>query len=37
MIVLTLIVIVFNEYFSNFNSVRHNDWFTVTMLYAVMK
>jgi hypothetical protein len=27
----------FNEYFSNFKSVRHNDWFTILLFYGVMK
>ncbi|KAF2621258.1 hypothetical protein BU25DRAFT_495910 [Macroventuria anomochaeta] len=26
----------FNEYFSNFKSVGHNDWFTVFLFYGVM-
>ncbi|KAF2994351.1 hypothetical protein E8E13_000694 [Curvularia kusanoi] len=26
----------FNEYFSNFKSVRHNDWFTLFLFYGVM-
>lgn len=27
----------FNEYFSNFKSVGHNDWFTIFLFYGVMK
>lgn len=27
----------FNEYFSNFKSVKHNDWFTLFLFYGVMK
>lgn len=27
----------FNEYFSNFKSVVHNDWFTIFLFYGVMK
>jgi hypothetical protein len=27
----------FNEYFSDFASVRHNDWFTIFLFYGVMK
>lgn len=27
----------FNEYFSDFASVRHNDWFTLFLFYGVMK
>ncbi|KAH8708561.1 hypothetical protein GQ44DRAFT_627735 [Phaeosphaeriaceae sp. PMI808] len=26
----------FNEYFSNFASVKHNDWFTIFLFYGVM-
>ncbi|KAG9198760.1 hypothetical protein G6514_009624 [Epicoccum nigrum] len=26
----------FNEYFSNFKSVKHNDWFTLFLFYGVM-
>lgn len=27
----------FNEYFSSFKSVSHNDWFTIFLFYGVMK
>lgn len=27
----------FNEYFSNFKSVGHNDWLTLFLFYGVMK
>lgn len=27
----------FNEYFSNFKSIGHNDWFTILLFYGVMK
>jgi hypothetical protein len=27
----------FNEYFSDFASVKHNDWFTIFLFYVVMK
>jgi hypothetical protein len=27
----------FNEYFSGWASVRHNDWFTIFLFYGVMK
>jgi hypothetical protein len=27
----------FNEYFSNFSGIRHNDWFTIFLLWGVMK
>jgi hypothetical protein len=27
----------FNEYFSGFASVKHNDWFTLFLFYGVMK
>lgn len=32
-----LMCVDFNEYFSDFNSVRHNDWFTIFLFYGVMK
>lgn len=32
-----LTILDFNEYFSDFNSVRHNDWFTLFLFYGVMK
>jgi hypothetical protein len=32
-----LISLDFNEYFSGFNSVKHNDWFTIFLFYGVMK
>lgn len=27
----------FNEYFSGFKSIGHNDWFTLFLFYGVMK
>lgn len=27
----------FNEYFSDFANIRHNDWFTLIFLYIIMK
>ena len=27
----------FNEYFSGFKSIGHNDWFTIFLFYGVMK
>ena len=27
----------FNEYFSDFASVKHNDWLTIFLFYGVMK
>jgi hypothetical protein len=27
----------FNEYYSGFKSVAHNDWFTLFLFYGVMK
>jgi hypothetical protein len=32
-----LIITDFNEYFSGFASVKHNDWFTIFLFYGVMK
>jgi hypothetical protein len=32
-----LMALDFNEYFSGFASVKHNDWFTIFLFYGVMK
>ena len=27
----------FNEYFSNFHNIKHNDWATIALFYGLMK